>query len=146
MISTTFTTTLLRNDKKNANIFFMFSQKTFFQGLSHAALIVRHMAAQGTVLVLWSHSNYCRPYTDLIRPVSYSTWIFFLQPEFSFYNILDTGPLILTWISSSIWYKMWIEITYPFSNFKGATVEVWEWISNFIPHFSWHVIACPYWD
>ena len=26
---------------------------------------------------------------------------------------------------------MWDEITYPFANFNG-----WEWISNFIPHFS----------
>ena len=25
------------------------------------------------------------------------------------------------------------EITYPFLNFNGATVEVWEWISNFTP-------------
>ena len=23
------------------------------------------------------------------------------------------------------------EITYPFPNFNGATVEGWEWISNF---------------
>ena len=26
------------------------------------------------------------------------------------------------------------ESIYPFPNFNGATVEVWEWISNFIPH------------
>ena len=30
---------------------------------------------------------------------------------------------------------MWTEITYPFSNFNGCTVEVLEWISYFIPHF-----------
>ena len=36
---------------------------------------------------------------------------------------------------------MWDEITYPFSNFNGATVEVWEWISYFIPHFTRHVIT-----
>ena len=29
---------------------------------------------------------------------------------------------------------MWDEITYPFSNFNGATVEAWEWICNFTPH------------
>ena len=28
---------------------------------------------------------------------------------------------------------MLAEITYPFPNFDGTTVEVWEWISNFIP-------------
>ena len=30
---------------------------------------------------------------------------------------------------------MWDEITYPFPNFNGATVEVWKWRSNPIPHF-----------
>ena len=28
--------------------------------------------------------------------------------------------------------KVWDKITYPFPNFNGCTVEVWEWISNFI--------------
>ena len=48
------------------------------------------------------------------------------------------GPLLLTWINCNpiIHYKMWDEITYPFPNFNGCTVEVWEWISNIIPHFT----------
>ena len=29
---------------------------------------------------------------------------------------------------------MWGEVTYPFLNFNVATVEVYEWISNFIIH------------
>ena len=29
--------------------------------------------------------------------------------------------------------KVWDEITYPFSNFKGATGEVWEWINKIHP-------------
>ena len=37
---------------------------------------------------------------------------------------------------------MWNEITYPFPNFNGAAVEVWECISNFIPYFTRH--ACDY--
>ena len=32
---------------------------------------------------------------------------------------------------------------YPFLNFNGATVEVNEMISNFIPHFTGHVITYP---
>ena len=32
--------------------------------------------------------------------------------------------LILAWIRNYIHYKMWDEITYPFLNFNGATVEV----------------------
>ena len=35
--------------------------------------------------------------------------------------------------------KVWDEITYPFPNFNGRTIEVWEWISNFIPYFILHV-------
>ena len=32
--------------------------------------------------------------------------------------------------------KVWNEITLkPFPNFNGAAIEVWEWISNFIPRF-----------
>ena len=40
-------------------------------------------------------------------------------------------------------------MTYPFTNFanfNGCTVEVWEWISNFIPHYTRCVIAYPCWD
>ena len=39
--------------------------------------------------------------------------------------------------------KAWGEITYPFPNFNGSTVEVWEWISNFITHFIMDVITYP---
>ena len=35
------------------------------------------------------------------------------------------------------------EITYPFLNFDGSTGEVWEWMSNFIPHFTEHGITYP---
>ena len=48
--------------------------------------------------------------------------------------------LIPAWISNYIHYKVWDEITDPFLNINSATVEVKEWISNFIPHFSGHVI------
>ena len=42
--------------------------------------------------------------------------------------------------------KMWDEITCPFPNFNGCTIEVWEWISNFFPHFITDVITYPCWD
>ena len=38
------------------------------------------------------------------------------------------------------------EITYLFPNFNGATVEVWEWISHFIPCYIIDVIIYPCWD
>ena len=37
--------------------------------------------------------------------------------------------------------KVWGEISYPFPNFNGGTVEVWEWLRNFIPNFIGHVIT-----
>ena len=30
--------------------------------------------------------------------------------------------------------EVWDEITYPFPNLSGCTVEAWEWKSNFTPH------------
>ena len=60
------------------------------------------------------------------------------------------GPLLQTWFNfnssvdiNSIHYKVWDETTYPFPNFDGATVEVWEWIGNFISHFTGHVLTYP---
>ena len=37
--------------------------------------------------------------------------------------------------------NVWDEIIYAFPSFNGAAVEAWEWISNFIPHFTGHVIT-----
>ena len=54
--------------------------------------------------------------------------------------------LIPTWKSNYTHYKAWYEIAYLFPNFNGVTVEVWEWIHNFIPHFTGHVITYPCWD
>ena len=47
------------------------------------------------------------------------------------------------WISNFIHHKIWDEITYPFPNFNGCTVEVWEWMNNFTLHFTGHVITFP---
>ena len=57
------------------------------------------------------------------------------------FNIVQT--LIPAWISNHIHYKTCDEITYPFPNFNGCTIEVWKWISHFIPHFTGHVITYP---
>ena len=43
--------------------------------------------------------------------------------------------------SNYIHHKVWDEITYPSANFNGTTVEVWEWINNFFPHFTGRVIT-----
>ena len=60
-----------------------------------------------------------------------------------FRGLTACGPLLLTgvniipeWITNCIHYKMWGEITYSSRNFNGATVDVWDWIINFIPQFT----------
>ena len=60
-----------------------------------------------------------------------------------FYSLLI---LIPGWISNHRTRKMWNEITYPFPNVNGGTVEVWEYISNFIRRFIINVITYPCWD
>ena len=42
--------------------------------------------------------------------------------------------------------QMWHEITYSFPNVNVAAVEVWEWMNNFFPHFTEHVITYRCWD
>ena len=49
-------------------------------------------------------------------------------------------------ISKWFHWKVWYVITYPFPNFSGWTVEVWEWNSNLIPHFNGHVVTNQCWD
>ena len=39
-------------------------------------------------------------------------------------------------MSNYTYFKEWDEITFPFPNFSGCTVEVWGWMSYFIPHFT----------
>ena len=42
--------------------------------------------------------------------------------------------------------KVWEEIIYVLPNFNGASIGIWEWISNFIPHFIMDKISSPCWD
>ena len=51
-------------------------------------------------------------------------------------NMINFDPRMDKWLHP---YAVWDEITYPFPNFNGFTVEVWEWISNFILYFTGHV-------
>ena len=46
-------------------------------------------------------------------------------------------------INMLFWLK-WNYLT--ISKLHRSNVDVWEWISNFIPHFTDHVITYPYWD
>ena len=52
-----------------------------------------------------------------------------IRGPFCYYGL----TFIQTWTRNHIPSMVWDEITYSFSNFKGATVEVWQWISDCIP-------------
>ena len=51
--------------------------------------------------------------------------------------------LIPTRICNYIHYKVWDEITHPFPNFNSATIDIWEWISNSIPHCPCNYLSMP---
>ena len=61
------------------------------------------------------------------------------HPRDPFYYYVLT--LTLAWISNYMSSKVWNEITYPFLNFNGATVEVWKSISDCISNFIIDVIT-----
>ena len=42
--------------------------------------------------------------------------------------------------------KVWDEITFSFPSVNGYTIELWEWIGNFIIHFMMGVISYQRWD
>ena len=69
----------------------------------------------------------------------YTTWLIQL-------DIYHSSNLIPAWISNYIHYEARDEITHPFQNFNSTTVYFWELISNFIPHFTVHMITYQYLD
>ena len=52
-----------------------------------------------------------------------------------------TKPRSAGGISNHMLGKVWDEMIYPFPNFNGCAVEVWEWINDFITHFIMDVIT-----
>ena len=88
-----------------------------------------NMEAFTSLLFLFKHVK--KNYEVPLCKRTFLYCIFFLPVDLSV-----QGPLLLTWINFDprIPSKVWDEITYPFPNFNGAMVEVWECISNFIAH------------
>ena len=66
--------------------------------------------------------------------------LFISLPRSLLQTLINFSPSMDKWLHC---YNVWDEIAYPFPNFNGATVEVWEWISNFIPHLTGLVITYP---
>ena len=74
--------------------------------------------------------------SDLLRRLLLIT----VAPFTTWFNL---NPSMNEW---SHHYKWWNEITYPFLNFNGCTVEVSGWINIVIPALTGHVITFPGWD
>ena len=51
--------------------------------------------------------------------------------------------IILAWMRNYLHWKVWDEFTSTFPSFNGSTVELWEWINDFVPHFIGHMPTYP---
>ena len=56
---------------------------------------------------------------------------------------INFNPSMDKWLHL-FWYMEWTYSSIP--KLQRSTVEVWECISDFIPHFIRHVVTYPYWD
>ena len=63
-----------------------------------------------------------------------------MYPRYRFYYRGLT--LIPAWISYFITGQMWDEFIYPLEEVNGCIIDVREWISNLIQHFTMGVIIC----
>ena len=71
----------------------------------------------------------------LVKNQSWRGWVDGTNPHGPFYENRLTGYYIH--------YKVWAAIIHPFPNFNSGTVDFWEWMSKFIPHFFGHMIRSP---
>ena len=81
--------------------------------------------------------RYCTHYDVIVMKIP------ILNPTHPFTNLLLS--LIPAWIRIHIHRKVWHEITYPFPNVNGCTVEVWEWMIDLISDLTMHVNIYPWW-
>ena len=51
------------------------------------------------------------------------------------------GPHLLAWMNNYIYYKVWGEMIYQFTNYNGTTVEVLRFDNSFHPHFTGRAIC-----
>ena len=79
--------------------------------------------------------------------VTHISWCWGTQVEWIKKRRVSWGPFYLhelilasAWTCNPMPGEVWDDITYPFPNFNGATVEVWKLMNKFIPHFILHVI------
>ena len=70
----------------------------------------------------------------------------YFSKTFSYWDCPTGLALTHVWISHVSPIIVWDEITYPFPNVNGYTVEYWWWIINFYSPVIADVITYPCWD
>ena len=96
---------------------------------------------------LWRHYKAINIRKSLSQLATSSHWRELMEIKMCFMPRQNKSVIISAipaWVSNYIDYEVWGEITYPFLNVNGAAVEVWEWLSNFFPHFTGRVIPYPF--
>ena len=80
------------------------------------------------------HETHCSPLVDTKTHFNISCYD---NPFLWDHSHQQEITSISAWMNSYTQYKVWIESIYPFPN--GTTVEIWGWMSNFIPYFIGHL-------
>ena len=94
------------------------------------------LSGRSSIVTMLEHNGFGFLRVSFIRP---ATTLLYHGPRGPFYQ--HGWTLKPVWISNHMVSKMWREIAYPFLNLNSCIVEVWEWISNFIPRFILDVIT-----
>ena len=90
-------------------------------------------------------SSWCTPFHNYGTINSYTLDAYSDNTGGRFYYSKQWFILIPVCKSKLTTSNLWHEISYPLPNFNDCTVEVWEWISNFISHFIMDAITDPHW-
>ena len=123
----------------------------FSANLDYIPHIIRKLVTSCVLFVSWTHFTVIHlPIPPRVASLALTqstkciprAFYFKFQWTFSSHEL----TLIPALVSNYIHYKMSGEIIHPNSNFNGCTVEAWECMSNFIPHFIGHVITYPLWN
>ena len=77
-------------------------------------------------MLMWRRCNesYSHTQIDLILVITVGMVLVQVSGHQQMWGWLPVAPFTIAWISNHIHYEMWDEITNPFLNFNGATVEV----------------------
>ena len=110
------------------------------------------ISKSNTLLITWYINKFidnkkCTAILCFLERIQLMWWV---KPDVAIYG---GGGALLTYINFNLSMDKWLHPLWcvgyyylPFPNLNGKTVEVWEWISNFFPHFTGQVVTYPYCD